>query len=163
MKIKTIEYCKTFSLPNYSNEKLTFHAELEEGDDYNECMNQLRKMAEENFIAANPQIVWEKKLNPNADQTARELGWKTPFHIETDPRGDEKEFPITKTLNASEKKNAEKEFMWAEGKKLTKQAILAATSVKQLEAEKHTTKLYKLEDFYNAKMKELNEKEISNA
>ena len=49
MKVKTITYQRVLNLGNYENKKLEVHAELDDGDDVNQAISDLKEITESNI------------------------------------------------------------------------------------------------------------------
>jgi hypothetical protein len=143
--MKRISHYKTYQPHQFCYEKIELSLEFPLDRPDEECFREILDRIEAMAKIAYPWLYEEKKMEDFFPPRKQYPAPQPPFS----------------TPNTMQEFEDQDKTDWAKGKKLTKQAILSAKTKKELEAEKHTAKLYKLEDFYEAKMKELNEKEVN--
>lgn len=118
VKYTRIEYSKTFSLGNYENEKIGLTAEVPEGTDMLQAMNEIRDNVEAvhhyrrdlkafnqaQHIVNNPQDYLGREVT-RAEQAVESFYEKYPFHRPAAPV--EEVFQLTETPNIEHKDHKE--------------------------------------------------------
>ena len=99
MKVKSVNYCKTFNIGSYQSEKIGVEIDVEENETPEQCLSAAKSMVATFFTQSNPQLNyqdqettinnWLVKESEHHQQMQVASGLKTTQPIENQPQTQE--------------------------------------------------------------------------